>query len=461
MSRTSQFPRFLLALGVMAMAVINLCLAEVPGTNGEATVLPRDLDLRSALVLALHHSPAIAQAKAQIREQDGVLITARADRLPRLDGVGNYDATGQGRIEGFGDVVVADQQGWNLDVQLSHVLYAGGQRIAASKSAKARVSAAESRMRTVIDGVLLDTCRNYFDGLLARQRIAVQEDAVDVLDRQLQTAKAGFDAGSKPQFDVLQAEVALANAKPPVIRAKNDYRLAIDRLRRGIGLPYQEGCDADEVRLIQGWPNQRVNDALGALLLQGLENRPELAQLAEEIKAAEADLTSARAFHKPRVELFGSYGVQSLRFSGDSANNINGATGGVRVTVPLIDLGRTRGQVTQANARLEQIEALADQQRLDVEGEVRQAFFDYDEASEILETSQLVVKQASEALRLAQNRFEAGALTQLEILQSRLELTRAQLEEVQSLHTYNVAIARLRQAVGTISREAGMPGAGE
>jgi outer membrane protein TolC len=119
----------------------------------------------------------------------------------------------------------------------------------------------------------------------------------------------------------------------------------------------------------------------------------------------------------------------------------------------LIDLGRTKGQVIQASARLAEIEARADQERLNIEGEVRQAFFDYDEASQILETSQLVVKQASEALRLAQNRFEAGALTQLEVLQSRLELTRAQLEEVQSLHTYNVAIARLRQAVGTISRE--------
>ncbi len=427
--------------------------AAADGDSTSSETLPKDLELETALVLALRHSPLISQVRAQIKEQEGVLTVARAERLPRLDGVSNYDASGRGRIEGFGNIVVADQQGWNVDVQLSHVLYNGGARIANNRSAKARVAAAESRMRTVVDGLLLETSRNYFDGLLARQRIQVQEDAVGVLERQLQTAKAGFDAGARPQFDVLQAEVALANAKPPVIRARNEYRLAIDRLRRGIGLPYPEGCDADEVRLTQSWPNAQVNEQLGDLLLQGLTNRPELTELAEEIRAATSDVNAAKATHRARVEMFGTYGAQSLRFSGDSADNINGATAGVRVVVPLIDMGRTRGQVQQANARLEQIEAQEDQQRLEIEGQVRQAYFDYDEASDILETSQLVVKQASEALRLAQNRFEAGALTQLEILQSRLELTRAQLEEVQSLHTYNVAVARLRQAVGTIARE--------
>jgi outer membrane protein TolC len=430
-----------------------LVLGSVEILPGAGERLPLALDLDTAMLLAVRHSPTIREARARIQEQEGVLTVAKADRLPRLDGVANYDANGRGRIEGFGNIVVADQQGWNLDVQLSHVLYSGGARTANHASAKARVAAAESQMRVAIDGLLLETSGFYFDGLLARQRIEVQEEAVQVLEGQLETAKAGFEAGTRPQFDVLQAEVALANAKPPLIRARNEYRLAIDRLRRSIGLPYAEGCDAGQVKLSQSWPNPRVNESLGDLLLQGLAKRPELAALASEIQAAKSAVGVAKAVHRPRVELFGTYGAQSLRFSGNASDLINGTTGGVRVVVPLVDLGRTRGQVEQANARLQQIQAREDQQRLDIEGQVRQAFFDYDEASQILDTSQLVVKQANEALRLAQNRFEAGALTQLEILQSRLELTRAQLEEVQSLHTYNLAVARLRQAVGSIARE--------
>ena len=414
------------------------------------TLLPRELDLRTALSLALQFSPVIAAARESIREQEGVLISARAERRPRLDIVGDYNVIQSTRIEGIGPYK-SDEQAWSFDVRFSHTIYSGGQLAANTRSAEARVLAAESRMRTVVDGVLLETSRNYFDGLLARETISVQEEAVKVLDSQLQTAKAGYEAGARPQFDVLQAEVALANAKPPVIRAKNQYRLAIDRLRRSIGLPYANGCEADSVRLTQSWPNPKVNAKLGELLLQGLANRPELAELAEQIKAAESDIRAAKAIHKPKVQMFGTYGAQSLRF-GDAGQGLAGATGGVQFSVPLVDFGRTKGQVVQAAARLAEIEAQSCQERLNVEGEVRQAFFDYDEASQILETAQLVVKQAEEALRLAQNRFHAGALTQLEILQSQLELTRARLEQVLALRNYNEAVVRLRHAVGTISQ---------
>lgn len=452
----------------MSPAFVRICLATVcgwlttiacvaqsdlpRGAGANCPPLPRDLDLRSALSLALEHNPVIAEVREQIREQEGVLIVAKAERRPRVDVVGAYDVIQNTRIEGFGPFE-SEGQSWNFDVRLSHTIYAGGQLAASSKSAAARVCAAESRMRTVIDGVLLEVSRHCFDALLAKEVIAVQEEAVGVLDRQLQTAKAAYDAGSRPQFDVLQAEVALANARPPVIRARNQYRLAIDRLRRAIGMPYPDGCEADKVRLTQSWPNPKVNEQLGALLLQGLANRPELAELANQIKAAESDIQAAKSMHKPRVEMYGTYGAQSLRFAGNAGEGLAGATGGVRFTVPIFDFGRTEGQVVQATSRLQEIEARTEQQRLSIEGEVRQAFFDYDEASQILRTSELVVKQAEEALRLAQNRFHAGALTQLEILQSRLELTRAQLERAQALHSYNVAAASLRHAVGTISRE--------
>lgn len=431
--------------------------SSAPAVEVRVTELPRQLDLPESLLLALRHSPLISEARAQIREQEGVLIEAKAERMPRIDAVGSHDVVEADRIEGFGDIVISDEQAWIADVRLSHVIYNGGLRNANAKSAEARVNAARSRMQTVVDNVLLETSRNYFDGLLAREEISVQEEAIAVLQTQLKTAKVGFDAGSKPQFDVLQAEVALANAKPPLIRARNQYRIAIDRLRRSIGLPYAQGSEASFIRLSQTWPNPKVNEKLADLLFQAIANRPELAQLADEVRAAEFDIKAAKSLHKPRVEMFGTYGTQSERFSGDAADNIDGATGGVRVSVPLIDMGRTRGEVVQATSRLARIEAQQEQQKLDIEGQVRQSYFDYDEASEILETSQLVVKQAAEALRLAQNRFDAGALTQLDVLQSRLELTRAQLEEVQAVHSYNLAVARLRQAVGTISRGTAVP----
>ena len=122
----------------------------------------------------------------------------------------------------------------------------------------------------------------------------------------------------------------------------------------------------------------------------------------------------------------------------------------VRTGIPIIDAGLTKGRVQQAESRLRQAELGAEQKALDIEGEVRDAWVAWEEGSMILDSSHKVVEQAEEALRLARASFEAGAATQLDVLQSQLELTRARLEEATALHTYHTALAGLRRAMGDI-----------
>ena len=59
-----------------------------------------------------------------------------------------------------------------------------------------------------------------------------------------------------------------------------------------------------------------------------------------------------------------------------------------------------------------------------------------------------MVEQADEALRLAKVRYSAGTATQLDVLTSQVELTRARLNQLQAYYRYNVAMAVLRKAMG-------------
>lgn len=62
---------------------------------------------------------------------------------------------------------------------------------------------------------------SYYAALLALEQIGVQEASVKLLERELLDNQRRFDAGSVPRFNVLRAEVELANAKPRLIRARN------------------------------------------------------------------------------------------------------------------------------------------------------------------------------------------------------------------------------------------------
>ena len=64
----------------------------------------------------------------------------------------------------------------------------------------------------------------------------MQEENLELLEQQLKTTTDRFDAGTVSGFEKLRAEVAVANAKTPLITARNDYRLAIESLRAGARL---------------------------------------------------------------------------------------------------------------------------------------------------------------------------------------------------------------------------------
>jgi outer membrane protein TolC len=79
---------------------------------------------------------------------------------------------------------------------------------------------------------------------------------------------------------------------------------------------------------------------------------------------------------------------------------------------------------------------------------VRTAYSNFIEAREVLESQQSVQEEAQEALRLAEARMAAGSGTQLDVLDAQTSLTQARTTQVQALHDYAVARARLQRAMG-------------
>lgn len=419
--------------------------------QAEATpsaVLPARLGLLDALALAVEHSPVIRSTREKIAEQQGLVIVARAETLPEFNAEGTYDAIDGNRVESFGGFFAPLDQSWRADLVVRYAVYEGGSPTARLRAAEASREAARHRLDADVNSVLLEVALRYFDGLLARDRIRVQTQALEVLEQQLNNARNRFDAGAGSQFNVLQAEVALANARPPLIRAESRLRIAVDQIRRAIGASYPTDQGPDGITLVTDWPTPPPRSNLADSLAQAMASRPELAALQQEIRAGESRVRAAQGSRLPKLDLVAGYGAESERFSDDVTRSINGWTAGFRVSVPIFDLGRIRGRVEQESSRLRQTMIAAEKERLDIEGEVREAWLNFQEASEILETSQLVVKQAEEALRLARASFDAGTVTQLDVLQSQFQLTESRLEEAVALHTYHTALASLRRAIG-------------
>ncbi|MEY4941315.1 MAG: hypothetical protein RIQ93_3050, partial [Verrucomicrobiota bacterium] len=302
--------------------------------------------------------------------------------------------------------------------------------------------------QAVINDALLQVRTSFYRVLLAREQIKVQESNLELLQQQLKTATDRYDAGTVSSFEKLRAEVAVANAKAPLITARNDYRLSIEALRQALGLTTPSRESAQKTPEVLGtleFTPQQFD--LQASFDAARANRPDLERIAKLAAAREEAVTTARSTYYPNVSAFGGWA-----FRRGSTNNLgdanNGWLLGVQSQWDIFDGRATRGRELQARSALEQTRLGLTEAQLAVDVEVRRAHSGWLEATELAEASARVVEQATEAVRLANARYNAGTGTQLDVLQAQVDLTTARTNQIKAYYGYNVAVASLRKATG-------------
>lgn len=412
----------------------------------QSEFFPMNINLSNACMLARTNNPGMQSMREQLVQQDGVLIEAKARSRPHLSADGIYQTFDDGRLQSFGDEFSPDSSRWDASLDASLTVFSGGRNYHYIKGEQAQLKSIAAAISSTEQNLLTLVHRTYYRAWLADQRIVVQEEAIAVFKEQLQVAENLFNAGVGEKYDVTQARVALANAHPTLIRAQNDRRRSIDRLQELIGLPYPPESNAKNVQLDALPEFKPMNMLLNNAMTTAIKNRPEREKIQHDLETAERRLHVETAGQTPEVNLFADYGAESDMFG--SGTSLEGWSAGVRLSWDLFDGGSRRGKMQQARSVLKQLQHQDAELKLTIEGEVRKAYYDQQEAAAILATSADIIEQAREALQLAQDRYKAGKGTQLEVLESRLQLTRAQLEASTARHDMALAAVQMKRAIG-------------
>jgi outer membrane protein len=431
----------------MKRLLFALTLAALPAAGLRADPAPDDLpsplDLKSAVRYALDHNYAILQAREAIRLQEGVIIQVRSQEIPNLAATGEAEKNAAAISQSYPQ----STSFWNVQLEATQTLYAGGGVDSAIKSARLTRDAAAYDLQTAIDTALLDVRTKFFNVILAREKIRVDEDSVKLYQHQLEDTKNQFQAGTVSNFEVLRAKVFLANAQPPLIAARNDYRIAIEQLRQSLGRA--AGGPLPE---IAGDLSVSPADSydLDASIASAHEHRPELLKLQKLVDAGEESVTTAKSNFYPNVQAFGSYAWDGDTFANSTYGtvNVNGWTFGLQSTWHIFDGRATDGKVRQAKSQVEAARLSKASEELEVDVEVRQALSSLQEADELVEASRQVIDQAAEDVRLADAKFHAGSATQLDVLTSQVSLTQARTDQLTANYNYLVALANVRKAIG-------------
>lgn len=433
----------------MRTPTIFLFLALAVSAYGAASTLPERLDLDSAISIALENNFAIRQSRERIRAQDGVITTVRAAGLPNVSSDASYQRSEIATIQtSSGGPIIFVPQGpsWRMSFTGSQSLFSGGGVQAAVRGAVLTREAAVLELQSVVNDSLLDVRIRFYDALLARERVKVQEQNLELLQGQLGHATSRARVGTISDFERLRAEVAVANAKAPLIRAENDFRLAMEELRRVLGSAAPTASAAGAGFELDGTlASPREGFDLDAAFESARMKRPELKRLEMLVAAGDEGIAVARARYFP--DLSASLGGELRKGGTDKlSDSLTGLRGGLRTQ---LEISRAnRGRVAQALSQAEQLRISQAETSFAIEVQVRRAFSELGQAAELSAATRMSVGQAEESVRLATARFNAGAAVQLDVLATQVELTRARLNALSADYGHSVATAKLRAAMG-------------
>ncbi len=448
-------------VAILFLASLLLFAASAPAAQPSAVTnnfISGPLSLADAVNVALQQNPNILRAQKDLEAAQGVVIQTRAIALPKIRVAGNYSAVEPSAVDQPPPSVLAElpsgfvfgtDQSWASQIQLVQSLYEGGRILSSLRVARLTKERSLLNYQTAVADTVLEVQMAYYDVLLAAQQIIVQEKSVELLKSELADTTRRYDAGTVPRFNVLRAEVELANQQPKLIRAKNSFRIAKNYLVNTLGFNVPKEILEDIPLTLSGkLEAEPYHIELPRAIALALERRTELAALRKTEALHKEDIVSAKAGYKPSLQAFAGYQGHSSMFSSDLTDEVHGWTTGVQLTWDLFDGLRTRGKVMEATALYERAGVELDDTGRRIELEVRTAYSRFIEATEVLESQKKVVEEAEEALRLATARSDAGTGTQLDVLSARTALTDAQTTQIQALHDYSVARARLERAVG-------------
>lgn len=427
-----------LGIGIASVAVALLLAAAPVGAQ------TRVLTLGEALAIAAEKNRDIDKAREYIAWAQGKVVEERAAAFPQLTALASLSWDKDESQKIYSPMQTQRTERRSAQIGLTQPLFTWGQVSAAIRAAKVGLQSAEEQLRLFQQAARRDVSTAFYDVLLARELHALALHNLDQKRRHLEEARRKLRAGVATDYDILAAEVSVENARPEAIRTENQIRTARERLRFLLAVEKGE-VDATGSLETDLLPRRAYEEAFAL----AREKRPDLLDIRHRIGVYRELVVLAGAQDKPRVDLKGAYGWNSLEQPAASGDGPSWSVG-VQLSYPLFDGFRTKGRVVQAGSDLRRMQ-IDEAKRIDaVALEVREAVNAEGESAEIVRSLSGVVNQAERLLTMAEKGYELGVKTRLEVEDAELNLRQAKSSLNRARRDYLVARVNLDWVTGIL-----------
>jgi outer membrane protein len=496
--------RFFLCLGIVATfgALGHPSFGGSEGTYGSertsrsGTISEGKLPtftLDQAILTALQRNPTLLNAEQEIKRTRGVIIQVRAQALPQINANANFQwidpnltgarifgntsptsgftpsGTAASLMEGLpsqirdvGTPLAAATPAPVRNVEQSDISYAisvtgtqlifNGTTFNQIRGTFFQRDSAYFAFRNVLDSLIATVKTQFYQIIVNRELVKVNEENVRLLEAQLKDQQNRFEAGTVPRFNVLQADVQLHNQIPQLITAQNNLRISKLQLAKTLGIYFQpRRGESPPLEVVGEMPYNPRTINLADAIEMGKERRPFLKQARANVLNQLQQVRAAAGQYLPNITTTGGGEWVSSPINSSWHDISKGWTALVQGSLPIWDSGAIAGQVIQQRALFSEAKITYDDDVRQVELEIQTAYSNLQQNEELVRSQEKNVELADEALRLAKARLDAGAGVQLDVLNATVQLLTAQSTRLQALFGYNSSLAEFDRATGAQS----------
>lgn len=462
---------------------------------------PATLTLDEAVATALRNSPTYLQTRNEIRTAAAQSRSAWGSFLPNIN-----TQTGasyrEGRQQVFGgltfgaaNATIGSDIGVSANAQLSmRDLYTARSQSRTVDATESRVAQSAAELRNTVTS-------QFLTALQQQAQADLQDTLLANTQAQLDLARARFNVGSGTQLDVQRAEVTHGQQRVARLRAVNRAQVERLRLFQSMGVAPMEGT-----RLVAELPLDMPAQSLNELLAEGRRASPAIKEAELRVEAAKLSTRGARAQFLPNLSFSANVGgftnqfqntnllveqaraqtassragcirseevraavnlsntlaqCQAITFTDAQAQAIrsgnrtfpfdftrNPYSVSAQLSLPIFNGFQREQQIEQARVGERNAEYQKRAAELTQTTNISSAYLDLVTARDAVAIQEQNVAAARNALLLANERYRAGAITSVDLVQVRTDFERAATDRITAIYDFHRARAALEAAIG-------------
>ena len=423
-----------------------LVLFLVPATLLQAQTKADSLTLSGILNVVMNNYPTLAKAAKELDAANAKISLTKTAYLPDINFSTSYNRIGPVSSITFAgkDLELYPANVYNATISLNQNIYDFGKtakNVALDEKNKEMVQLTTDQTKQQLSMVVMG---NYYSICFLQEAIQIKDNQLNTLNQHLQFVEKKEATGSATQYDILTTKVRISVIENQKTDLQTALQVQICQLNSFLGKPQD-----NPLLLRQGVYFQDVIPTVDSLCNTAFANRNEMKIAHQKEEISHMRLNVIKVQNNPSLNFIANGGYKNGYFNADfeDTGKLNFVVG-VGFKVPIFDANRSKYMKTQANAYIDESQLETEIIRRNITNEVVESRANAEAALKKVKQSELQLHQAMQAYKLAEVSYQAGTITNLDLLESYTALSESKLALFKTKIDYTVNLQKLKIALG-------------